>query len=107
MDHPLRVAVCGQSIAWAAVEAALSKSPNIELTRVTGPELGDNLPTLEVDVVIFEQATLPARVQTSRSDLTLIGLDFGENNLVAHLSRADTLTTLEDLTRVIRTLENH
>ncbi len=98
MEHPLRVAVCGQSIAWAAVEAALSKSPNIELTRVPDTELRDNLSALAVDVLLFEQKAWPAISPSNLPDaLTAIGLDFSDTKLVAHLSRANTLTRLDDL----------
>lgn len=103
MDQPLRVAVCGQSIAWAAVEAALSKSPNIELTRVPDPDLWDNQSAPAVDVLLFEQKAWPAISPANLPEaLTAIGLDFSDTNLVAHFSRANTLTRLDDLIRMIR-----
>jgi hypothetical protein len=102
----IRVAVCGESVAWAAIEAVLRKEPGIDVMRCWEPEDWHRLLEMDIDVILFD-ATATASAEAlsllkRRPGLTMIRLDFDDRKIVAHLAREDTVTTVEDLARVIR-----
>ena len=106
MDKQIRVAICGESVVWAAIEAVLRKEPDIHVTRCRNPEDWPRLLEMHLDVILFDAtaptatAALPALKQ--QPGLTTIRLDFDDSKIIARLVRKDTVTTVEDLARVIR-----
>jgi hypothetical protein len=106
MSRHIRVVVCGESVVWAAIEAVLRKEPNIDVMRCRETEDWRKLLEMDLDVILLD-ATAPAPTEPlsllkQRPGLTLIRLDFDGHRIVAHLVREDTVTTVEDLARVIR-----
>jgi hypothetical protein len=106
MDRQIRVAVYGESVIWAAIEAVLRKEPDIDVTRCQKAEDWRKLLEMDLDVILFDTTvSVPIEMLAllnQRPELTMIGLDFDSHKIVAHLAREDTVTTVEDLARVIR-----
>jgi hypothetical protein len=106
MDRQIRVVIYGESVVWAAIEAVLRKEPDIDVTRCQNAEDWRKLLEMDLDVILFD-TTVSAPIEmlallNQRPGLTMIGLDFDSRKIVAHLAREDTVTTVEDLARVIR-----
>ena len=105
MDRQIRVVVYGESVVWAAIEAVLRKEPNIDVIRCRETEDWRKLPEMDFDVILLDASTSAPTESLSllkqRPGLTLIRLDFDGHRIVAHLVREDTVTTVEDLARVI------
>jgi len=105
-ENRIRVAVCGESVAWAAIGAVLRQDPRIDVTHCREPEDWHTLLDMDLDVVLFDTtATASAEALSllkQRSGLTMIRLDFESHRIVAHLARDDTVTTVEELARIIR-----
>jgi hypothetical protein len=106
MDRQIRVVVYGESVVWAAIEAVLRKEPDIDVTRCQKAEDWRKLLEMDLDVILFDTAvSAPLEMLAllkQRPGLTMIGLDFDSHKIVAHLVHEDTVTTVEDLARVIR-----
>jgi len=99
----IRVAVCGESVAWAAIEAVLRQDARIEVTNCREPEDWHRLLDMDLDVVLFD-ATVSAEALSllrQQPGLTMIQLDFDDRKIVARVAREDTVTTVEDLARMI------
>jgi hypothetical protein len=105
-ERRIHVAICGESIAWAAIEAILRKDPAIDVTWCLESEDWHRLLNIDLDVILFD-ATAPGSAKITsllkrRPGLTMIHLDFESDRIVARLAREDTVTTVEDLAQVIR-----
>jgi len=106
MTDPMRIAICGHSIALAAVESFLQQSSDFELRHYSEAELQANLLTLEADVMLLEQNAYTFEAKTIlekyRPSLPVISLDFTDSHIVSHLSRTDTLVSPDDLGQIIQ-----
>ncbi|GAB4436626.1 MAG: hypothetical protein Kow0031_18350 [Anaerolineae bacterium] len=106
MTTSLQVAICGQSIAWAAVESVLSKSPYISIIRITEPGQWANLATLGVDIVLFDESKSSLWIERLKRHLpdgvSLLGINFDNSRLVLHLSHLDRLPAIKLLMRTVQ-----
>lgn len=95
MTPLLQVGICDQSIAWAAVESVLSKSPRIKIIRITEPEQWANLAALRVDIVLFDESKSSLWVERLKRQLpagiSLLGINFDKRNVELHLSHPGNL----------------
>jgi hypothetical protein len=105
-DGKIRVAICGMSVIWAAIEAVLRKEPDIEVTRCREPEDWHALLNMPLDVILFDASASKSIAMLSalkqQPGLTMVRLDFDSSRIIARLARQDTVTTVKDLARVIR-----
>lgn len=110
MNKLIRVAVCGHSVAWAAVEVLLEQLGDVTLCSYSAAELWAILPSLPADVLLVDSAAVCVSSDVLRRKLppsvTLIALDISSGDLVAYLSRTSILTSLADLDRVIHNAEH-
>lgn len=104
MNQPLEVVICGQSIIWAAVEAALNRLPNVNITHYDSTDLWSVLIGSAVDVILFDsRETIPPALFTNReSGPALLKLDFGSRNLAEPLFNPARHPELEALLAAIQ-----
>jgi hypothetical protein len=91
MKQSIQVAICGQSIAWAAVEVILRKLPNINIIHCTISQLQTTL-TESPDIILCDSNTIcntNFQSDESISGPPLLKLDFDSANLVEPLNCKD------------------
>ncbi len=91
MKQSIQVAICGQSIAWAAVEVMLRKLPNINIIRCTISQLQTTLAESPDIILCDSNTTCNTNLWLDKSDATppLLKLDFDSANLVESLNCKD------------------
>lgn len=79
-NRQICVAISGESVVWAAIEAVLRKEPDIDVTRCWEPEDWHRLLEVNLDVVLFDASAATCAAALSmlrqRPGLTMIQLDF-------------------------------
>lgn len=102
----MRVVICGESIALAAIASTLKQLSTYELHHCLEGELTTGQFRLAADVILFDQnhasPDLKTLLRGQGINVALIGLNFNDMTLVSHLSRVHSLTSVEDLKRAIQ-----
>ncbi len=106
MGDSLQVVIYGQSIAWAAVESVLQKSPNISIIKITEPEQWGNLAALGVDIVLFDESKPSFHIERLKRQIplgiSLLGLNFDKSRLMLYVSHPNNLPVLSELAQMIQ-----
>jgi len=101
MKQPIQVAIYGQSIAWAAIEAALHKLPHISVIRCAESHAGLAPVEASVDVILFASDAADSGCTQAVNGPALLKLDFDSARLIEPLDHQKT-AAVDDLILAIQ-----